>query len=151
MTDIYLPEPVTTRRRRFEDWPERLESFLSAVQGREFKYGSWDCSLFGAEAVLAQTGMDFGAAFRGLYGDASSAREALKTIGKGDLESTVRGFIGDPLESPRRAQRGDLVLFESEDGDALGVVDLSGVQFAVLSTKGVLRLKLDRAKIAWRV
>jgi hypothetical protein len=139
------------RGKRFEDWTERLEYFLWLAQGRAFAWGAWDCSLFGAEGVKALTGDDFGAAFRGQYSDAAGAAQALIEIGEGDLESTVTSFMGPPLSLPAKAQRGDLVLFESGDGPALGIIELTGTHFAAVTTRGTVRLPRARALQAWRV
>src|SRR5262245_28204159 len=103
-------------RQRYQDWPERLVEFLQDANEEEFSWGAWDCALFACEAVLCITGEVSGSAFRGQYSDAAGAAQALHDHGGGDIESTATLFLGAPLGTVKKAQRGDVVLFESEEG-----------------------------------
>lgn len=137
---------------RYEDWPDRLARFFDVAKGKSFSRGSWDCALFACAAGQAMTGFDFGQNFRGQYDDASGADHVLKTIGAGTLQNTVIAVLGDPLPTVLKAQRGDVVLFQTEEGDALGIVDLSGQKFcAVTPKRGFTQIPLQNATLAWRV
>lgn len=139
---------------RFEDWPQRLDDFLRAAQGRLFTWGEHDCALFAADAVLAITGEDHAAAFRGRYSTARGALRALKVYGQGTLEATVAARLGPVVINPRGLQRGDIAAFgdSGEFGCGLGVVDLSGRHFVALSpVGGPGRMPLASAVCGWRV
>jgi hypothetical protein len=139
---------------RFEDWPSRLEAFLRAEKDRAFVWGERDCALFAADAVLALTGVDHAAAFRGRYSSARGALRALKVYGRGTLEATVAEKLGPVVVNPRVLQRGDLAAFgaEGEFGCGLGVVDLSGRSFIALSLiAGLMSMPLAAAVCGWRV
>ncbi|MGB4107777.1 MAG: hypothetical protein WBK55_08285 [Alphaproteobacteria bacterium] len=140
-----------SRKKRSQDWAERLAEYLVNAQSRPFEWGAHDCALHGANAVLAQTGEDFAESFRGTYSSARGAKQALLDHGHGDLQATVTAFLGPPMENKKMAQRGDLVQFDSGIGAALGVIDLSGAQFAAVTPKGLIRLPLSSADLVWRV
>lgn len=100
---------------RRSTWEADLSAYIASVRSRAFEYGQHDCGLFAAGAVLAMTGDDPGAPFRGQYSTELGCAKALKKFGAGDLESTLDSlFERRPIG---RLQRGDLVW----NGDAVGV------------------------------
>jgi len=103
---------------RLPDWEPRLNAYLAGCEGRAFAWGEWDCALFVADAVLAMTGADFGAAFRGQYLNAKEARAALRQHGAGTLAKTFTAALGNPVPLARIG-RGDVVMAE---GMAAGIV-----------------------------
>ena len=137
---------------RLEDWAERLDSYFQDIRTRPFSWGTLDCCLMAAGAIAAMTGHDPAAAFRGNYANGEEAGFALQDIGAGNVESTVIEILGQPLPTVMKAQRGDVVMFSTPDGDALGVVDLTGQKFAALTREnGLVSIPLRRAAAAWRV
>lgn len=104
--------------RRRPDWEERLAGYLAEVRDRPFQYGTHDCILFSASAVLAQTGVDIAADYRGKYHDKAGAAAILKSQGKGTLLRTLDATL--PRRKPSRARRGDLVWFEGSVGVCIG-------------------------------
>lgn len=100
---------------RLSTWEAGLSAYITSVRDRTFAYGEWDCGLFAAGAVVAMTGEDPAAPFRGQYSTEIGCAKALKRIGAGDLESTLDGLF--PRHPIGKLQRGDLVW----DGDAVGV------------------------------
>jgi hypothetical protein len=140
------------RQPRLEDWSERLGEFFTGVQSRAFERGKWDCALFACHAYEAMTGYNPGADFIGHYETADGAEEILKAYGFDQLIDAVKEFLGEPLRTPLLSQRGDAVVFETPDGPALGIVDLTGTHFLALTErKGLIRLPLRLAITAWRV
>lgn len=144
--------PGTFTHSRREDWAERLDSYFQSIRDLPFIWGSHDCCLMAANAIKAMTGHDPAYDFRGLYASAEDAGFALQDIGAGDVAGTVAEILGAPLPTVMKAQRGDIVMFQTPAGDALGVVDLTGTFFfAVTPDKGLVRIPLRRAASAWRV
>lgn len=137
--------------RRFEDWPYRLEAFLEQAADRSFACGAFDCVLMACAAVEAMTGQDFGVPFRGQYDDAAGAQAIIDRDYEGALDRAVTQFLGAPLPGVKKAQRGDVVMFRTAEGPALGVVDMSGMRFAAIAPSGLIRLPLRAALQAWRV
>lgn len=138
--------------RRFEDWPQRLESYLFVCKKRDFEWGSFDCALFVAGAVQAMTGIDFSDKYRGRYKTERGALMAMRRQGFNDVVGVATYCFGAPSASVLKAQRGDVVAFDTDDGTALGVVDLSGSAFlAVMCHGGLARRPLSQAVLTWRI
>jgi hypothetical protein len=103
---------------RLPDWEPRLAAYLESVRDREFVWGEHDCALHAANAVLAITGEDFAAPFRGKYSTGAGSVRALKRYGAGTLEATFDAAL--PEIGNSFAQRGDIVLRDGMVGVCLG-------------------------------
>ncbi len=102
---------------RRDGWEAALRAQVDLARERLFEWGVNDCGLFAADCVLAVTGTDLAAAFRGKYTTAAGNRRALMRLGEGSIEATVTAILGEPI-APALAQRGDAVLFHSFPPDA---------------------------------
>ena len=105
---------------RLADWEQRLHGYLTGLAGRGFTWGRLDCALFAAGAVMAITGEDPAAAFRGRYRTARGSVRALRRFGAGTLEATIAAQFED--RPAAFARRGDLALVAGELGPMVGVV-----------------------------
>ena len=135
---------------RLPDWEDRLHEFLNENAAREFSYGEWDCALFGANAVLALTGVDFAKNFRGRYQSAAGAVRALAEHGAGDLTSTFSAALGDAC-NPALAGRGDMVLHDGSIGVCMaGFAWFAGEEDG---TPGLVAVKrpVEGWSMAWKV
>lgn len=135
---------------RYEDWPERLAAFIESRFAVPFKWGQNDCALFACDAVKEMTGFDPGHDFRGKYKTAKGSLSALKKYGDGDLDKTATMIMGNPLQSPRFSQRGDMVLMPSDLGPQLGIC-LGETAAVVCVDGGVVFKNMHDALKAWRV
>lgn len=134
---------------RHPDWPQRLAAHLATVRHAPFRWGGNDCCTFAADAVQAITGVDYLAEHRGSY---TNKRTAARMLAKaGGLQGWVRRTLGEELQAPAMAMRGDVVMFEMAQpyGPALGVC--VGAQIAAPGEKGMLLLPITVARAAWRV
>lgn len=108
---------------RLPDWEPRLAAYLEPLMaGARFEWGTLDCALFAADAVLAMTGHDIAAPFRGKYSTAAGSVRALKRYGAGELKSTF-----DTLLPPRPVgyvRRGDVVMSDGAVGVCMGAFAL---------------------------
>lgn len=129
---------------RHEDWPLRLSTYLRQRKATPFAWGENDCVLFAADAVLAMTGVDVCAEYRGYASEA----EAEALMGGKSLKDLVSEKLGMPFGNYLSARRGDVVLTEF---NALGVVDDSGQKVAVVTPEGLRRAPLTCALYVWRV
>ncbi|MGF7180380.1 DUF6950 family protein [Tunturiibacter psychrotolerans] len=60
-------------------WHTRaFHNFLLESAGEPFKWGSNDCCLYAANAILACTGVDIASDFRGIYKSEFGALRAIK-------------------------------------------------------------------------
>lgn len=133
---------------RLQDWPERLAELVEARRHAPFRWGRHDCVLWAADAVLACTGQDPAAAWRGRY---ATEAEADAIIGAaGGLAELVtkaqadRGAGECPVE---QAQRGDTALVAYGNSLMMGVV--LGDLVAVPGLNGLVFLRLRAACRAW--
>ncbi len=94
---------------RYQDWEDRLRTYLDRVEWEPFRWGTYDCALFAASCIQAQTGIDPAADFRGRYDDVRGAAQALRDYGQGTLLKTVTHWLGEP-GSVHFAKRGDIVM-----------------------------------------
>lgn len=134
---------------RLDNWPSLLAAFLA--DEKPFVWGSRDCCLFAADAVLCITGIDPAIDFRNRYTTAKGAARVLKKYGglKGAVERITmdHGMMEVPVAL---AQRGDVVLIDSPAGDALAVVNLKGGVTAQ-GPDGLTHHGVSTARRAWRV
>lgn len=145
---------LTAPLKRTPGWRDRLNKVLLLEPGKKFAWGTHDCALgLVVPAVLAMTGQDLGADFRGKYADAEGAKAALATAGFADLGAMAAKYF--PEIKPHEAHIGDLAVIASGGsvtgglGVGLGVV--IGERIMVLSPQGSATVKLTRAKRAFRV
>ena len=137
------------RAPRLPDWPERLAAFIEARRDLPFEWAVNDCCAMAADAVLAMTGRDFLADFRGCYATEGQA-EAL--MGPGGLEAflpRLMAAFGAPELVPAEAQRGDVALIGLENQLVCGVV--TGPHIAAPGARGLAFVPLRRAAMAWGV
>lgn len=152
--------------KRYPDWPSRLESFLTRtlLSPPPFSYGTWDCCLFPADAILIMTGVDVAESVRGQY---SSRRTFLalmqKRLGFPSVPPSLPDFVSHLLlphevqeVSPSTAGRGDLVAIRRPLGHSLGLVSLKGTRILAVGEdrRGVDSigiLPLSCAERAWRI
>lgn len=136
---------------RFGDWQTRLDQFLESRREQSFAWGSNDCCMFAADAVLAITGTDIAARYRGQYHDAASAFALLGDRDPGDLMAEAAEELG-VREVPRLfAQRGDVVLLDNGGSHALGIVGLSGDEVWSAGELAMERAPVSQILRAWRI
>ena len=134
---------------RFEDWPSRLFGLIESRRHAPFAWAKNDCCLFACDAVLAMTGVDPAAPFRGY----ESKEEAEALIAEyGTLEDLVAdrcremNFAEQP---PAMAQRGDLALFDNDGNPALGIC--VGAEVAFPGRTGIALIPVGCCRRSWRV
>jgi len=135
---------------RPEDWPEKLAEFIASREGCAFEWGAHDCALFCCDAILAMTGVDMAAEFRGRYSNSGGAARLMRG-GLARVARTVAAqFQLEPIPV-RLARRGDPVLVDFGKRLALGIVDLDGMRAVGPGPEGLLRVPLEQCIAAWRL
>ena len=142
--------------KRYEDWELLLHNFVEARVGEPFTWGANDCALFVCDGVAAMTGSDMAAEFRGQYTDEATAQAAMQRIAGGATIEDVAVYVTHKeglaeLPNVRFAQRGDIVLFDSAIGPALGLVYLDGVHAVFVGEAGLRKMAVLDCRRAWRV
>jgi hypothetical protein len=126
-------------------WPEILAAQLKEARNKEFEWGKHDCCLFAANVVKAITGKDYAKDFRGKYHSEKEAEELIQAAG--GLEKIVSSFL--PSIPPLTAQRGDVLMFLTPMGPALGVC--GGDKGFFVLKKGLISIPIRKCQKAWRV
>lgn len=129
---------------RNHDWASRLHEVVADHKYREFAWGEADCCLFAAKCVDAMTGSDLYREIRGNYFNEESAKAYIASFG--GLEQAVTHWLGEPTG---RATRGDVVLFDGGEGDAVGIC--LGSEVYAMGPKGLHRVPRRVILKAWHV
>lgn len=135
---------------RKEDWPELMNAFIDSRRGKPFVWGENDCCLFACDCVLAMTGTDLAAAYRGQYQTALGAMRAIKPHGGvyGAFENAASAY-GIEQRPAAYAQRGDVVTTETEHGPALGICLSDCAVF--VGVTGLTFLPMSECRNTWRI
>lgn len=131
---------------KINDWAAALYAQIDDFNSMPFVWGTHDCCSFAADCVLAMTGVDKMAAYRGGYKTAVGA--ARKLVKAGGMEAAITAELGEPI-APALAQRGDVVCFTSPLGDTCGVC--LGSTIAAAGLGGITHTPMVQAFKAWRV
>lgn len=107
---------------RRADWLKRLNAFVQGEYARPFAYGAHDCILFAARAVDAICDTQFVAHIQQhfTYADEATALEILNS--RGGLATLITEQLGAPMDNPKFAAPGDVVLLKVGETEFAGVV-----------------------------
>ncbi|MBD2812191.1 hypothetical protein ID853_15165 [Xenorhabdus sp. Vera] len=130
---------------RHRQWTTRLPDTLRAAMSRPFLWGEHDCCLFAADCVQAVCDFDPGETVRGRYNTRLGAVRVLKSEFGTLTQALDRLFDAIPVTV---AGRGDIVMFQAEEGKTLGVL-WAGQVWAV-TPHGARPVDVSPLK-AWRV
>ena len=135
---------------RKQNWPLLLSAFLRDRKDAAFIWGANDCLMFAADAVLALTGFDPAAQWRGRYSTKEEAEALLHEFG-GVPGLITKGLGIEGHDKVLKAKRGDVVMVSTDAGLAGGVIDDRGTGIAVPTPEGNgwKRLPLSSAVKVW--
>lgn len=135
-----------------QGWEMRLDKYFEEMRLVPFKRGRHDCALFAGFCVDIMTGGDTTSEFlQTPYKSRKEAFEMLKALGYDDLSAIATKKLGEPLPAPAYAQRGDCVLIQHDDQQALGIVDLSGRKAITIGKEGFVFYPMKNWVTAWKV
>jgi hypothetical protein len=136
---------------RFHDWPERLHRIIDASRAVPFAWGSFDCALHVCNCIREMTGVDPGARYRGTYSNEAGAI-AIYGSDLGAFAAGVCASLGCAEVAVTFARRGDIVFLDNgTPHGALAIVSTDGRFAACVWTSGLLLVRSNRWKRAWRV
>lgn len=130
---------------RVRDWQARFASFVADRRAAPFAWGTNDCCLFAADAVLAMTGEDPAAALRGY----ATASEAARIVDAHEGLHRIASDALGPAVAPVMAAIGDVVLVVNEGRELLAVCN-GGTAIAP-GEQGLVVLGMNAAQAAWKV
>ncbi|MEL6707607.1 MAG: hypothetical protein AAFP79_04940 [Pseudomonadota bacterium] len=132
---------------RIATWDQALSEYIVGKRSEPFIWGANDCCTFAAGAVVAMTGFDPMAEYRGRYSTAIGSARALKRIGNTTLEGAWDAkFTPVPIG---QAERGDLAFAD----ECVGVIVGGFAWFVTAPEAGVGLVRMPRASWdkAWKV
>jgi hypothetical protein len=95
---------------RIDNWQTELSDFIREVETKPFDFPTWNCALFAADAVKAQTGLDLLADIRGKYSNELGASKQLQSIyNLNTVQELFKKQLDMPLKSIAFARVGDIV------------------------------------------
>lgn len=135
------------------NWQSLLVGYIESCRNAEFIWGELDCGLFAAGAVEIMTGIDTVKVLRGKYKTSRGAAGILKHYAGGRVAEAVdkalagKGFVFIELNY---AQRGDVVIYPTDDNHAAGIC--MGMDAVFLDTAGGLTyVHMSQCTKAWRI
>lgn len=139
------------RLERKPNWLDQLHQALDRAGQRSFAWGTFDCALHACDCILAVAGEDPAAAFRGKYQDERGAAEIYGASLEAFIAKMAADFGCDEVP-PTMARRGDVIWIQNDTlQGALGVVSLDGRFASCATDRGLVLVRMDRWKRAWRV
>ncbi len=131
--------------KRVNDWPTQLANFLLEKRKQPFEWGSNDCCLFAADAIIAMGGKDVAEDVRGRYKTAIGARRIMKNLGAVNVVDLLTQRLGKP---DGKIMRGAIVVVESNDEQVAGVFYQKPW---ALTEKGLQGMSLDSVVQSWSI
>lgn len=138
---------MMTRR---SNWPAALALFIEEKREQPFDWAANNCAFFACDWLAILTGVDPAATFRGEVDSALSAQRVIAAAG--GLERIAEDACarwGWPEAAVPLARRGDVVVFDTDHGPALGVC--LGAVSAFAGPTGVQFQPTAKCRRAWRI
>ena len=138
---------------RVQDWPSRLHRMIESAAQLSFEWGRFDCCLHVANCVrtITKAEIDPAALYRGKYSDEAGAA----AIYGDSLEAFIvklTAELGCPEVPVTFAQRGDVIFLDNDTPQgAIGVVSLDGRFVSCAGEKGLILVRLNRWRRAWKI
>lgn len=136
---------------RKENWPSLLLEAIKVKENKRHSFGIHDCCISVCDLVESTTGVDIGKRFRGYRGKGGMEQTLHIHGGVEAIAESVMSEYGFDEIKPRTAQRGDVVLLTTEQGDAMGVIGMDGRHAITSGPRGWVELPIDSIRRAWRI
>ena len=128
-----------------EGWRKSLDAFITSRLNEPFKWGTNDCVMFAADAIIAMGGEDHAKQVRGTYSTAIEAERMLKDMGGLLRLASSAGTERPPLMSVS----GDVGLVSDGDRQLLAVC--IGTAWIAPGATGLSVIPFESAVAAWSV
>jgi len=137
--------------KRCSNWPTKLDLFMHEKRDQPFDWAGNNCCFFACDWIAILIGHDPAAELRAMVDSALSAARVLKDNGgvEGIAERICSENKWEGAANINLARRGDVVLWDSAEGPALGVCAGELSWFA--GSAGVVQVATKDCRRAWRV
>ena len=128
----------------------KLFQYLERRDAEPFKWGTMDCCTLAADWIVEAVGCDVYVDFRGRYTTALGAARLFKPLGGlAAAVSQVMQANGFAEVEPKKAQRGDVALVETQGRHFVGIC--VGSKVALPSVKGIVFTTGATVLKTWRI
>lgn len=134
---------------RKQDWELLLVQWLQGAIHTPFQWGQFDCALAAADALSAQTGLNFARGWRGQYSTGQGALKQLLRKGYQDVYEAMTDALQTEAVAPERLQRGDIAGVNLPAGKTLGVVWSGAVWLP--KPEGLRACPMSLVECGWKV
>lgn len=134
---------------RIEGWEKRLNDYIESCQSKEFKYGSFDCVIFAADAVKLVTGIDPIYEGRGEYKDLKSGLELIRKYRHSQAD--IMDFYFRRYDNKKRAKRGDIAMKVIDGQPGFGIVWQGGKVLFLYEGRGFVQYDKMDCLLIWEV
>jgi hypothetical protein len=128
------------------DWVRRLYDCVKAHNEMPFEWGQNDCCLFAARCVDAMCETDYEAQLKKNYKTEAGAKRYIAKFGS--IGAAVEDWLGKP-QALAFTQRGDVVLFDNEGQETLGIC--LGSHIVSTGEAGPVSVSMSKAICSWAV
>lgn len=149
---LFQPQRVDWKLSRKSNWPTRLALFVEEKRAQKFKWGQNDCCMFVCDWLAILTGLDPASiiGLRDTYHTGVGAMRKLKELGGVESIAATWCAAQNWTECPsQRASRGDVVLFLTRGGAALGVC--LGQLSVFAGPDGISFVKTSECSKSWHI
>lgn len=122
--------------KRAEHWRPAFFAAITAHRPFPFAWGEHDCALLTADCIVAVTGLDLAAPFRGRYATEEQSRAVLAEVGYENTAAILAAHFNEI--HPSRAIVGDAAVIRTPHGPA--VAPVVGSELVVFSPDGPMGL-----------
>lgn len=130
---------------RRHDWAARMFSVIDAHIHQPFDLGKGGCWPFVARVVDAMTDSQLEQQLAEQYGNDVAVLRLMATPGA--IQEAVTAILGPAAEG--RPMRGDVILFDGGEGDAVGIWD--GAHVVAMGETGLRKVDRTELKAFWAV
>jgi hypothetical protein len=134
---------------RLPDWETRLAAAMRPHMQAPMQYGVCDCFIICADAVRAVTGNDPFKGVRGRYKTETGAAKLLRKRGFNSVQDAWASLF-EPIH-PAVAQRGDILIFDTDEGIAGAPLLTQGAFGKASSTTFPVFTSPLKARLAFKV
>lgn len=132
---------------RLSNWPSALSVFVESRRRAPFEWGVNDCAIFTADAVMAITGVDYAAEYRGQYHTYEESKELLNRNGYDGMVSVLEKIFN--ATDPNHIKRGDIAIFTGRYGLTMGIC--TGNHIVSPGECGIELIPMSAAEKGWAV
>ena len=134
---------------KLPNWRSKLDQCINEYENVIFKYGSHDCSTFVSDCILAQTGYDFAADFRGKYKSLNGGYKLCRKAGYADNVGVFEKQL--TIITTSFASTGDVGVVQADDENQALCIIAGRFGIGLTEHGGLIRFDIARLVKVFKV